>query len=231
MNWREFWNRENSIYVNDRHRALHDDRVARDIAALIASPGSTVLDYGCGEASSAALVAEKCERLYLYDAAPLVREHLRLRFSRNPKVAVCGADGLGEIADRSLDLVVVNSVLQYLQQVEFEAFLDAARGKLKPAGRLVIADVIPTGAKALDDISALLNFALRGGFFFAALAGLVATFFSDYRKLRARIGLTRYDEAEIIALFAAHGFLARRAAANIGHNQTRMMFTATLAGG
>ena len=35
MNWRDFWNRENSIYVNDRHRALHDERVARDIAALI----------------------------------------------------------------------------------------------------------------------------------------------------------------------------------------------------
>ena len=226
MNWRDFWNRENSIYVNDRHLALHDDRVARDIAALIEAPGWLVMDYGCGEASSAALVAEKCELLHLYDAAPMVREHLRLRFSRNPRVSVRGEGGLAEISDGALDLVVVNSVLQYLSRAEFETFLEVARSKLKPTGKLVVADVVPKGAKAADDIAALLKFAFQGGFFFAALAGLVTTFFSDYRKLRAELGLTRYGEDEMLAIFRSRGFAATRAPKNIGHNQTRMMFVA-----
>ena len=226
MNWRDFWNGEHSIYVNDRHRALHDDRIARDVAALIGRPDDVVLDFGCGEASSAGLVAAKCARLYLYDAAPKVREHLRLRFSRNEKITVLDAGGVDEIADHSLDLMVVNSVLQYLTHGEFEVVLEAARRKLEPSGRFVVADVIPAGAKATDDIRALLAFARDGGFFFAALAGLAATFFSDYRKLRAEIGLTRYSEDDIRAIFAAHGFAAERAATNIGHNQSRMMFVA-----
>ena len=228
MSWREFWNRENSIYCNHRHRALHDDRIARDMAALVETPESLVLDFGCGEASSAALVADKCAQLYLYDAAPNVREHLRLRFSRNAKITVLDGDGLAKVDDASLDLIVVNSVLQYLSRAEFEALVDSARVKLKNTGRIVIADVIPVGAKATDDIRALLKFALQGGFFFAALAGLVTTFFSDYRKLRAELGLARYSEAEVGAIFAAHGFKALRAASNIGHNQSRMMFVATL---
>ena len=229
MSWREFWNRENSIYVNDRHRTLHDDRIARDIAGLVGEPDAAVLDFGCGEASGAALVAAKCGQLFLYDAAPNVRERLRLRFTRVPKITVLGADGIDETGDGSLDLVVVNSVLQYLERAEFEALLDQARAKLKPAGRFVVADVIPPDAKATDDILALLKFAFQGGFFFAALAGLVTTFFSDYRELRGTLGLTRYGEAEMISLFAARGFSAKRAATNIGHNQTRMMFVATRA--
>lgn len=224
MSWREFWNRENSIYVNDRHRTLHDDRIARDVAGLIATPDSVVLDFGCGEASSAALVAAKCSKLYLYDAAPKVRERLRLRFSRNPRISLLESGGLAEVEDEALDLIVVNSVVQYLTREEFAALIEAARPKLKATGRLVVADIIQAGAKASDDIKALLTFALQGGFFFAALAGLVATFFSDYRKLRAQLGLTRYAEADVIALFAAHDFVAKRAAANMGHNQTRMMF-------
>ncbi len=225
MNWRDFWNGEHSIYVNDRHRALHDDRIARDVAGLVEGADSAVLDFGCGEASGAALVAARCGRLYLYDAAPLVREHLRLRFSRNEKIVVTDAGGIDEAPDRGLDIIVVNSVLQYLTRAEFEALLDRARVKLRAGGRIVIADVIPAGAKAADDIAALLKFAFQGGFFFAALGGLVTTFFSDYRKLRAQLGLTRYSEGDALALLAAHGFAGAREPRNIGHNQTRMMFT------
>ena len=229
MSWREFWNRENSIYVNDRHRTLHDDQIARDVIGLIETPDSVVLDFGCGEASSAALVAAKCSKLYLYDSAPKVRERLRLRFSRNARIALLDGGGIEEVDDQALDLIVVNSVLQYLTREEFEALIEGARAKLKPQGRFVVADVIPTGASARDDIVAVLGFAARGGFLFAALGGLVTTFFSDYRKLRAELGLTRYSEADMLALLTQHGFAARRAAANIGHNQSRMMFVATAA--
>ena len=164
MSWRDFWNRENSIYVNDRHRALHDERVARDIAALIEGEGWNVLDYGCGEASASALVAAKCGALYLYDTAPNVRQRLRTRFGSFAKIKVLELGGLVEIEDGSLDLVVMNSVAQYLSRVELAALLNAVRPKLKPRGAFVVADVIPAGAKATDDVIALLRFAREGGF-------------------------------------------------------------------
>jgi SAM-dependent methyltransferase len=227
MNWRDFWNQENSIYVNDRHRMLHDDGIAQGVASLVNDPTSVVLDFGCGEASGAALVAATCARLYLYDSAPKVRANLRLRFSRNARITVLEAGGIDEVEDQSLDLIVVNSVLQYIERADFEALLDRAKSKLRDGGRFVVADIISPGAKATDDIIALLKFAAAGGFFFAAIGGLVTTFFSDYRKLRAELGLTRYNEAEMIELFKKHGFVAKRAPNNIGHNQTRMMFVAT----
>ncbi len=52
-NWLEFWNGEHSIYVNERHKMLHDRLVARDVAALVPSGKPVVLDFGCGEASEA----------------------------------------------------------------------------------------------------------------------------------------------------------------------------------
>ena len=227
MSWRDFWNREkNTIYVNERHGALHDDLVAKGIASLVRSPDSIVLDYGCGDASAADLVARKCAKLYLYDAAPNVRARLARRFEGRDTIALLGEEALDGLADGALDLIVVNSVLQYVPKRDFEALLDGFRAKLNPDGRLVLADIISPDASALGDIGALLGFALRGGFLVAACAGLVATFFSDYRKLRAQFGLTRYGEDEMKALLVAHGFTATRSPVNIGHNQTRMMFEA-----
>ena len=71
---------------------------------------------------------------------------------------------------------------------------------------------------------ALLEFSLRGGFFFAALRGLVATYFSRYRRLRAEVGLTTFAIPDMQRLLATNGFEAKRLDRNIGHNQARMSF-------
>lgn len=226
MNWREFWNGTHSIYVNERHRALHYDRIAKDIAALVPGRDACVLDFGCGEAESSDIVARRCGMLYLYDAAPNVQERLRLRFGHNDKIIVLSSAALEALADHTLDLFVANSVIQYLPHDEFERLLDLAKRKLKPAGQLVVADVIPENASFVDDTRALVGFAWEGGFLIPAMAGLAATFFSEYRKLREKIGLTRYAQQDIETLFSAHGFAAERASRNIGHNQSRMMFVA-----
>ena len=49
---------------------------------------------------------------------------------------------------------------------------------------------------------------------------------SDYRKLRTRLGLSRYTEAEMIDKLKAAGFSAVRAKDNLGHNRKRMTFVA-----
>jgi SAM-dependent methyltransferase len=226
MSWREFWNGDHSIYVNARHKTLHYDRIARDLSAYIPSRDASVLDYGCGEAISAAALAEKCGTLYLFDTASKVREKLRGRFVSNPKLIVLPSDGLDSIADGSLDLVIANSLLQYLQHKEFEDLLDVWHAKLKPDGQLVIADVLPPDLDAIADVKALIDFAWRGGFLIAALAGLGRTFFSDYRRLRNEVGLTRYAPEDLFTLLAAHGFAGEQSPSNVGHNQLRMTFVA-----
>ena len=76
------------------------------------------------------------------------------------------------------------------------------------------------------DVIALLRFAATHGFLKDALIGLVSTALSDYRQLRAKVGLQRYSEADMTARLAAAGFTASRAHVNIGHNPWRMTFVA-----
>jgi SAM-dependent methyltransferase len=226
MNWRDYWNQDTPIYVGERHKTLHYQRIASDIAALVPSGEAHVLDHGCGEALSAGRVAARCGRLYLCDAAPLVRERLMARFRGNPKIEVLAPETLGQLPDGSLDLVVANSLLQYLSQGELRDLLRLWRRKLKREGRLVLADVVPPDLGPVADAKALLAFAWQGGFATRALLGLARTALSDYRKLRNELGLSTYAEPEMIELLRSEGFSAERRARNIGHNQARMTFTA-----
>lgn len=227
MSWREFWDQDTPIYVSERHRILHYRIIANDIAALIPSPSAEVLDYGCGEALSADRVAAKCAKLYLCDGAPSVREKLASRFPGEPKIVVLAPEDANQIPDGSLDLIVVNSLLQYLSFDELRGLLRFWRLKLKAEGRLVLADVIPHDVSPIADARALLSFAWRGGFLTRALAGLARTAVSDYAKLRSELGLSHYGESEMIEILSGEGFSAERFAKNLGHNPARMTFAAT----
>jgi ubiquinone/menaquinone biosynthesis C-methylase UbiE len=227
MDWKEYWNGPHPIYVNARHRALHFDRIAKDIAALIPSPDAIALDWGCGEADAADSVARACAKLYLFDTADSVIANLRQKFEKNPKIAVLDEAQLEALPDHSLDFVIINSVAQYLSHDQLDEALDLLREKLKPEGRLAIGDVIHADDNAVADTLALFRFGLQGGFLVAAFVGVLRTIFSDYRKLRDKLGLTRYTPEEFIARLKARGFKAHRAERNIGHNQGRMLFIAT----
>jgi hypothetical protein len=224
--WRDFWNRPHRIYVDERHRAVHYRRVADDIAAELPAAPACVLDYGCGEALEAGRVAALCDRLYLCDAAPAVRAVLAQRFADNAGIAVLAPEDVAALPEGSLDLVVVNSAVQYLTPDECRALLTTLRGRLASSGRLIVADVIPPGAGLFADVAALLGAAWRHGFLVAALAGLALTLVSDYRRLRRSIGLTVWREADFLALLDACGFAAARRPRNFGFNRRRMTFVA-----
>ncbi len=227
MAWIEFWNGAHAIYVNRRHLERHYRAVALSIIGLLRPADRTILDLGCGEALSAGLVAERCQRLYLCESASAVAERLRARFAESPQIVVPG-DGLASVPDRSIDLFVMNSVVQYLSLDSLGGILATARAKLAPGGRLVIADLLPRRASAIADATSLLRFAAAEGFFIPAVWGLIRTTFSAYPRLRRELGLLKFDEAEMVALLAAHGFAAERLALNLGHNQQRMTFVATI---
>ncbi|KFC73931.1 Methyltransferase type 12 [Bosea sp. LC85] len=226
MSWRDFWNSEHAIYVPPRHKLLHYRQIATDLIRHIPSPEAVVLDHGCGEALAADRVAAACTRLYLCEAAPSVREKLRTTFGAIRAITVVSPEEVEALDDGTLDLVVANSLIQYLSREELAQLLLLWRRKLKPGGQLVIADVIPPDVSALTDATQLLSFAWRGGFLIAALGGLVRTAFSDYRKLRAEYGLSTYSDAAIVTLIREGGFDEIERQPNFGHNPHRMTFRA-----
>ena len=224
--WIAFWDSKHSIYVNARHRDVHYRLIAEHIRAYV-PPASTVLDYGCGEALSAGIIADTAGHLILCDAAPKVRAGLAARFTGRRTIEVRSPEEVAELPSASLDVVVMHSVAQYLTAATLDSQLALFRRLLRQDGLLILGDIIPPDVSAATDAMALLRLAAANGFLVAAVLGLARTVaLTDYWRLRSNLGLSRYAEAEIVAKLAAAGFSAQRAAANIGHNPVRMTFLA-----
>jgi len=227
--WREFWDSAHSIYVSDRHKDVHYRDVAEQLAAFVPSVDARVLDYGCGEAIHAGIVADRAREVLLCDAAASVRAAIAARFAGNPKIKVLAPEEVEHLPDRSLDLIFANSLVQYLTEAELDRMLALWRRLLAPGGVLIVADVIPPSVGPLSDGFALIRYAAANGFLGAALLGLTRTALSRYARLRGELGIARYDESAFLARLHAAGFEAERLARNVEHNPARMTFRARLA--
>jgi SAM-dependent methyltransferase len=227
MDWIDFYDFKHSvIYVNARHRDVHYRTIAEDIRKLVPSLTAHVLDYGCGEATSADLIAATCAQLILAEAAPNVRASLTMRYAGHPKIAVISAEQTAALPRASFDLIVMHSVAQYLRDDELDRMLAIFRTLLKPDGLLVLGDIVPPHLAAPAAAFALLRFGAANGFFWAAASGLMRIFMSDYLRLRQTVGLSHYTEAAVMEKLKRAGFTAERSPHNIGHNQRRMTFLA-----
>jgi ubiquinone/menaquinone biosynthesis C-methylase UbiE len=224
--WIDYYDSTHTIYASRLHRDLHFQLIARDIIGYISSPDAVVLDYACGEALSATKVADACGKLFLAEPAPGVRGRLIARFAPNTRIRVRSLDDLRKMDEKSIDLAVMNSVAQYMTPAELDVAFAIVRRLLKPGGKLILGDILRPEVGMPRDVMALLRFAATHGFLKDALIGLVSTALSDYRKLRAKVGLQRYSEADMVVKLAASGFSASRAPVNVGHNPWRMTFVA-----
>jgi SAM-dependent methyltransferase len=227
MDWISFYDFKHSvIYVNERHRDVHYRTIAEDIAAYVPPHSANVLDYGCGEATSATLVAAPAAHLTLVEAAPNVRAALTARYANDSKISVLTPDEAGAQPPGSFDLIVMHSVAQYLTVAELGRLLSVFRRLVKPDGLVIIGDIVPPKLAAPAAALSLLKFGAANGFFWAAVGGLIRIFLSDYFRLKKSHGLSHYTEEEMLTHLKAAGYAAKRAERNIGHNPWRMTFLA-----
>jgi len=114
--------------------------------------------------------------------------------------------------------------LQYMPQADTETLLGSLADLLAPSGRLIIGDIIPPDHTIFADAGALLALAWQERFMTKAVIGLVRTFLSDYRKIRADHGLTCYAQSELEQMCQRLGLTIERTPLNIGFDQGRMTF-------
>src|ERR1700753_4101882 len=110
--WIDYYDSTHTIYATRLHPDMPFQVIARDIIGYIPSPDAVVLDYSCGEALSAAKVAAACGMLILAEPAPGVRGRLIARFAPNTKIRVRSLEDLRKMEEKSIDLVIMNSVAE-----------------------------------------------------------------------------------------------------------------------
>jgi predicted glycoside hydrolase/deacetylase ChbG (UPF0249 family)/SAM-dependent methyltransferase len=225
--WSDFWNEEHSIYASPRHMRAHYNAIARDVIALAAPHEKplALLDYGCGDALSSPRLARAGMQVSLYDPAPAVRTRLKERFSAMHGISVLDEDPARSSGFRP-DIILVNSVIQYLPKAEAAALLGRLGSIVAPGGSLILADVVPPGVGPLADAWSLMRGALRHGYPIAALRSLARTLASDYRDIRKREGFSTYSPKEMASILADAGWEAVRARKNVGLTPHRMTFVA-----
>lgn len=229
--WADFWSGTHSIYVNARHMRVHYDRIADDLARLIAARRARhgtplVLDWGCGDALNAPALVGFCRELWLYDGVGTVQGRIAQRFAGTTGIRVLNDTDWQTLAPGSLDMIIVASVAQYLSRADLESLMDRFRTVLKPDGEVIFADIIPPHVSMAADIASLLGTGLTNGFFFAACLGLAKTFFSEYRRIRATAGFSCYEADDFSGMLVRHGFQVERVRNNVGFNKQRMTFRA-----
>src|SRR4051794_39733166 len=132
--WKSFWDSDHSIYVNALHKDVHYRTVAEQVATYVPGPRARVMDYGCGEALHAEIIAAKAAELALSDSADNVRAAMARRFADNPRIRVLSPAEVERLPDGSFDLIVSNSMVQYLSVPELERVLALWRRLLAPGG-------------------------------------------------------------------------------------------------
>ncbi|PYM70338.1 MAG: hypothetical protein DME03_21110 [Candidatus Rokuibacteriota bacterium] len=157
--WDAYWSRleEHVIF-----RVEAADYVARLEAAVGFGTGTRVLDFGCGFGFVAELLAPRVAALFAFDASDHMRRQVQRRLAGYANARVLGALA-GWPSALPFDLILVNSVVQYMAREEFHRWLEQWRPMLAPGGRLVLSDLLTDNVDPLREVVGMLALGARHG--------------------------------------------------------------------
>lgn len=140
------------------------EEFARNLLAAVPLDDSLrVLDYGCGYGSVALRIEPYVREIAVWDAAPSMCEAARKTLANVPNATMWDQHA------GDFDVIIVNSVVQYMTASELTESLAGWHDLLAPGGRLVLADLSLTNHSAFSDMKSLLVFSLRNRYFLKAL--------------------------------------------------------------
>ncbi len=124
--------------------AFEVDKISREklmdqVLSSRLGPGDTVLDYGCGPGFLSKAVSGHVKQVYAADISPgtLACANI-LHPADNIKYVTADDDGLAEVPDATVDVVVSFAVIQHIGDAIYDLILANCFRKLRPGGQVII---------------------------------------------------------------------------------------------
>jgi SAM-dependent methyltransferase len=195
----------------------------RRLASVVGVPaGAVVLDFGGGVGFVSEALSPLAGVVWWWDPSPAMRAVAAPRLAKLPNARILPGEALaGEpAAEPRFDLILVNSVVQYMPPDELRAWLGAWRDLLRPAGQIVLSDLVAPGHGLVGDALDQVWLGVRGGFLARALlAGLVEL--GPIRAATRRHGFTRLAPEDLRGHARAAGLETRFLPGSLTHRRRR----------
>jgi cyclopropane fatty-acyl-phospholipid synthase-like methyltransferase len=196
--WAAYWEGLGGTEAFFREQAR--EYVANLECAIALNPTAQVLDFGCGFGFVAELLAPKVGQVFLWDTSPNMRRRAHRKLDCHKNIRFLDLSEPQAIApDLKFDLIVVNSVVQYMSLERFTASLAMWRTMLAARGYIVVSDLIPPNYNSAFDIVDLLKFSIRRHVFGSALFQAIRDL-GRYWRMRRGCPLTRISVEDLSAL-------------------------------
>jgi SAM-dependent methyltransferase len=215
--WAEYWDGLAPRRLFAEQARDHVRRL-RSVVPLCSS--DRVLDFGCGFGHVVELLAPEVSRIDYWDAAERMR---RATAQRTAHLATAAPVDLGPGVHAPVggyDLILVNSVIQYMSASELAGWLVRWNGMLRATGQVVLSDVPAPGTAALPELLGVLRFAATHRILLRTVLDGVAEA-DRYLHSRRRGDLQRWQPAELARRVAGAGLVAEVLPANLTHFRSR----------
>ncbi len=148
-NWTSYWENTNiDSAVEQSNAKFYTDAFLKNIPL---QTDFKVMDFGCGSGYVAHALAPAVKEICLWDKSAKFRALAKLRGKDIANLSVL--DNFPP--DKSFNLIVVHSVIQYMSAEEFKSLLATWHRALAPGGQLVISDIMPKNHNGFKDLYAM----------------------------------------------------------------------------
>ena len=216
--WHAYWDRleEHVIF-----RVEAADYVTRLEAALGLEPGARVLDFGCGFGFVAELLALRVAELYAFDASDHMQRRAQLRLASQANVRFLAPPSATPWpAGLRFDLILVNSVIQYMPLDELQQWLGRWRAMLAPGGRLVLSDLLTENVDPLREVVELLVLSARRGCLVSVLRKALGEL-RQYTRTRRVRPLSQIAFGDLRERAGRHGLAVDFLSSNLTYKKAR----------
>lgn len=217
--WGAYW--EGLVPRQRIFEAEARDLVRRLEPILLDARPRRVLDFGCGFGYVSAGLAAVVPELWAWDAAASMRAHASARLAAWPNARVVQAGALDVETTPRFDLILVNSVIQYMPPALLGEHMRLWARLLERGGRVLLSDLPQAGASGWGELVELLRFARREGFLGSAIAGGLAEA-RRYGRMRRQRPLHAHSPEAIAGLADAAGLRARRLPQSLTYRSGRI---------